>query len=206
VIGLLRYAFLRGLRDSTLITLLVSPTVMVAAPAVVVWLTGRSIEMPPADATSALILFQAGLMGSLASFMAFRTEIATRAIGSFVLAARSWLIPVAGTIYGWIVGTIASTMCAASMFATGWGVPADLRSVMVNVVAITLAAAALGTMGVMISSSYSTVGWVYAGLVAMIGLVQADDAASGIEILAVLLAALISIGVAAVIVERRCAT
>jgi len=206
VIGLLRYAFLRGLRDGSLITLLAAPTVMVSMPAVAVWLSGRTVPMPPAEAAGGLIVFNAALMGSLASFMAFRSEIATRAIGAFVLASRSWLIPFACTIYGWIVGTTAATLCAGAMFATGWGAPADLRSVTVNVLVIGLAAASAGTLGVMISSSFSTMAWVFAGLVGMIGLIQANEAASGIEILAVLLVVLISSGIAAVIVERRCAT
>jgi hypothetical protein len=206
VIGLLRYAILRGLRDGTLITLLAAPTVMVSMPAVAVWLSGGSVPMPPADVMTAMLLFHAALMGSLASFMAFRNEIATRSIGTFVLAAPSWLIPAASTIYGWIVGTIASSLSAAGMFVTGWGVPPDAGSAMVNVAIMALAAASVGSMGVMISSSFSTVAWFFTGLVVIIGLVHGDNAASGIETLAIVLVALISGGIAAVIVERRCAT
>lgn len=220
MIGLLRYAFLRGLRDSTLVTLLASPAVMVSMPVLASWLSGRNVPMPPPQAGAAMILFFAALMGSLASFMAFRSEISTRAIGAFVLAAPSWLIPVACTLYGWIVGLLASTICAACMVATGWGVFTDpgtrvaaewgafigAGTLAVNVAAIGLAAAAVGTMGVMISSSFSTVGWIYAGLIAIIGFIQGGDGASGIELLGVVLVALISTGIAAVIVERRCAT
>ena len=116
MIAILRYAFLKNKRDGSLAAFLLGPIIMLSAPLLGVaaflkggpvyplsldpqWSAARTAANMAPAAMCAVAFFAA-----LAGFWGFRSEIANRSIGSFVLAARPATIQTASALFGAAAG------------------------------------------------------------------------------------------------------
>ena len=204
--GLFRYAFLKSSRDGSLITLLFAPSVMLVCPLLVGWLFARNLKLiqPPAHVFAALVQMMSGFTAALAAFLAFRGEIANRAIGSFVLATRSWQIPLASTLYGAVVGVVGA-LGATAFGMTIWTFPSDPSTFFSRVLLVSLAAASAGALAIVVSQSMAAAGWVFVGMMVLIVIFDEIETTPIQQMSLAVLIIVISVSLAAFFLERRCA-
>ena len=205
--GLLRYAFLKNLRDGTLATLLLAPVVMLVVPTLVIMIVDRSTRFRiPAEASNMLTIMMGVLMAGLAGFLLYRTEIANHSIGSLMLATRPWMLALSSAIYGSAVGLGAAMATVGGMAATGAVLPPEPLEWLARALALTVMAASVATTAVTLTRSMAAIGWMYAGMVFFIGsFAEAEMDVLLLVVLCLILSA-ISVAVSTVLLERRCAS
>jgi hypothetical protein len=128
MITLLRYAFVKGFRDHSLLPVLLGPLVMMASPILGVGIfesmRGRGgfpfafYKGSTAPQIAAITLIAAGvaiLAGGIAAFLSFRSEIMSHSIGFLVLARRPVEIVAAAAIAGTLVGVTSFAGCVAAI-------------------------------------------------------------------------------------------
>jgi hypothetical protein len=214
VIAILRYAFLKSRRDGSLAAFLIMPIFMpMAALCGATMAKGlryplfMNVEYTPVQnatlvadvATVVFIVFSA-----LPAFWTLRSEIASRAIGSFLFGVRP------------LTAVLALILFAAAVGVTGWlgavlmigaltsAFPPDLPMRALQVVLSCLAGSASGALVVTISSQPAMIVCSYLGCLLFIPWMSKAPMAS-FAITALVLSA-VWISIAAFLLERRCAT
>jgi hypothetical protein len=214
VIAILRYAFLKSMRDGSLAAFLIMPIFMPAA-ALFGATIGKGMRYPlymnveysPVQnatlvaeiATAIFMMFSA-----LPAFWTLRSEIASRAIGSFFFAARP------------ATAIAALILFAAGIGVTGWlgamlmiagltsAFPPHLGIHMLQVVLSCLAASASGALVVTISSQPAMIVCSYLGCLFLIPWLS--KATSGGFAITTLILSAVCATLATFLLERRCAT
>jgi hypothetical protein len=216
VIAVLRYAFLKNLRDGSLAAFVLGPFIMLTAPllGVAAFTTGLrmfplSIDPQWSPARSAaemapVTVFIAALFAALAGFWGFRGEIVSRSMGSFVLAVRPVKIQIAATLFGAAAGFAGYFLASVALFTLTAALPPHPARLVVDAAIMCLFGAAGGSLAVIVSSEpWAIIPLFVCGIVVMSWLFKMRGAAPELIGLAL---SLICILVSAFFLERRCAT
>ena len=215
MIAVLRYAFLKNMRDGSLAAFILGPIIMLTAPLMGVAAFTRDLRVYPLSispqwsaARSAAemmvpMLFIAALFAALAGFWAFRGEIVSRSMGSLVLALRPVKIQTATMLFGAAAG-FAGFLCAGiSLFALMNALPPHPLRVLLNAVVLCLFGGAAGSLTVSISAEpWAIIPLYVCGIVVVMWLAKAPDL---VPILIGLILTVVCIAVSAFFLERRCA-
>lgn len=215
MIGLLHYALLKSLRDRSLAAFLGAPALVVTASLLGGSLLRGQLRYPltmsadlrPAqntDLMAMIVTLIAISFTGMSAFWTFRNEVATKTIGSFMMARRPLSVALALVVFaaatgiaGWVAG-----MAAAG--ALTLALPANLASFALAFAIASLAAASLGALLVTISAQPATMAWAFLGSVPMLpGLLNASIRPQLLVIAP--LVAMVCTGACAFLLERRCA-
>jgi hypothetical protein len=155
MIALLHYAWIKGMRDRSLLIFALIPPIQFTFMVLGFSVAMRNLSYPftPPDWTGDFpgfaIVFPS-LFGSISAFWALRAEVATRAVDSFVVASRPIAVigalVVIGTVTGaggWIGGLVTIVALTADL-------PANVLSLASNGALAALAGASLGALYVTI--------------------------------------------------------
>jgi hypothetical protein len=211
VIALLHYAFLKGMRDRSLpIFVLITPA-QVAAMLIGAAVLNRHLRYPlmmDFVSTQDLVTFSIVLpwtVASLSAFWTFRSEVATKAIGSFVIASRPMTIVAAlvvfaaATAIGGVLGAIGTIAVLTA------ALPANLGSLASIAIIFSLVGASLGALYVTISPQPAMLVWaIIAGFPLAPWIFGEGSKRPFLMIAAVV--SIITIGVSTILLRRRCAT
>lgn len=215
--ALVRYAFLKSSRDTSLLSLTVAPTVMVVSLMLGIigyqMLRGEARYPMTFDArttpqATALALLQgstfgAVVMAAIAGFWLFRTEIGNHSIGTMVIAIRARAISAVATLHGAIIGTSAFLLSLAMIVLFTAHVPAPAPRLVFMIGCTAVAAAAWGILLATISPESAMALPVIAG--AMMMLFFAASASPEKLVAGSVTLTSLFVLTAAVLMERRCA-
>jgi len=214
VIALLRYAWLKSVRDSSLMAFVLVP---MFAPAAALcgatlgkgWHYPMFMEVrytPQQNAELAVTLGMAGAMffAAIAAFWIFRPELATHSIGSLAIAARPFRLVAVPALYGGLIGILAFIGSVGIVCLLTAAVPSHLASMALRLIAATLAAGAAGVMAVTISAQPPMIIGACLASAALTPVI--DKPASWLQIPVAIAAIAICISIAAFLMERRCAS
>lgn len=215
MIALLRYAYLKGLRDSSLFAFILIPMMFPVAALVGVTLgKGRLLYplymnaqfSPQQNATLAgqITTGICVLFTVITAFWTFRSEIATRSVGSFLLAARPLKLSLALILFAAAIGLAGWIGGMAMIGVLTTAMPPHLALLALKVAAGTLAASALGTLVVTISPNPGMILGAY--LVCIISIVWVEKSTSLSQLIGAVAIAIVCAALAAFLLERRCAT
>jgi len=204
------------MRDKSTMIFLFTPITFVVASLLGVTLASGhptfpfyySLEWSPAQNASH-VAFMATLcavcFASLSSFWMFRSEVATNAMGSFILAKRPILIALAMNVYSSVIAVISWGIgVTAGIILTG-AMPPDLSSLTVAVFIVSVAASALGSLTVMISAQPQMLIGAYCGSCLFLPFLVMQSNRPKVMLIAAA-TAVIGTTVATFLLERRCAT
>lgn len=218
MIALLHYAYIKSMRDRMLPILLLSAPVFAAATLIGAAVAARQLRYPVPNVLNpepALPDMYAFTFATIVGFWTFRSEMATQAIRSFVMARRPITVVIAlvafATISGmsiWITATITLAALTAEL-------PPNLAWSLYKMAADSFAAAAFGALMVMISAQPSMLVWTVSGPVA-IGFLSVFDAQKGdldfdrantpTYMMFKVLASIVCMALTVFLLRRRCAT
>ena len=213
--AILRYAFLKTTRDGSFIAFALVPILMPVAALVggtvaqthglhYPFFMGRG-ETPLQSATDVanMTTALAAFFAVLPAFWTFRTEIASRSIGSLALATRPVMIVLALMtlttaimIVAWLI-----SMIAILALTTAW--PPHVGTLSLKLIAVCLSASATGAAAVAISPEPAMVVAVY--LVSAVSIAWFEKAKSAPMLIVPLALSAILAAVATFALERRCA-
>jgi hypothetical protein len=215
VIALLRYAYLKSLRDSSMIAfvglLMMFPVAALGGATLgkghlhfPFYMDAQFSPVQNATLAGQMTTGLCVLFTVITAFWTFRPEIATRSIGSFLFAARPLTVTVALILFaaaiglaGWIGG-----MAMISVLTTA--IPPQLAMMALKVAVGTLAASAFGTLIVTISPNPGMIIGAYLGCA--VSIVWVAKAKSSSQLIVAVAVAIVCATLAAFLLERRCAT
>lgn len=215
MIALLRYAFLKNMRDGSLAAFVLGPMVMLTASLVGVAAFTKDLRVYPlsispqwtaarsAAAISLPMLFIAALFASLAGFWGFRGEIVSRSMGSLVLALRPMKIQAATMLFGAFAGFAGFLGTSLSLFALMDALPPHPLRLLLNAAVLCLLGSAAGSLIVSFSSEPWAILPLYVGgIVVVPWLIKTR---SVMPLLIGLIMTVVCVAVSALFLERRCA-
>ena len=219
MIAMLRYAYLKSLRDSSLIAFIVFPIMFPLAAMVGITLDLTLTKGHPVYPMYMNVHFtpqqNAALAGQITSaicvlftvitaFWTFRSEIATRSVGSFLFATRPITLALALVFFAAGIGLAGWIGAMAMIGVLTTAFPAQLALMALKVVAGTLAAGALGTLVVTISPNPGMIIGAY--LLCAAAVIWAEKSKSSSQLIAAVAVAIVCAALAAFLLERRCAS
>jgi hypothetical protein len=216
MIALLRYAYLKSVRDGSLIAFLLPATLVSLSG-----LTGVTLDAehrlhypffmnvhfsPVQNATLAaqVALAVSVLFSVIPAFWTFRPEIASRSIGSFFLATRPLTVASALILFAAAVGVAGWFGAMAVIGALTTALPAQLALMALKVAAGCLAASAVGALIVSISPQPGMIIGSYVGCVVLVPWVEKSK--SSLQLIAAVVASIVCAALSAYLMERRCAS
>ena len=217
MIALFRYAYFKSVRDHLLAALLLTPPMMVFAPlfglgllAAITRHGGFPFVLGPQNApgTTATLLSSAAvtiatLVAGVGAFMIFRTEVATRAIGLFLLAGRTRAVAATAAIYGAAAGIVSYLLALMVIGALTLERPLSLGHHLAVAVVASCAAAAAGVLMVSLSAEVTMLVPLYAvGAAVAVGLLQVRTLLPYVIALA---AAVVVAAITPLVMRRACA-
>ena len=215
MIAILRYLVLKTWRDSSLIAFVMIPVFgPVAALAGSTLAKGHfayplylNVHYTPVQSATlaAQIAFAAAFMfSSISSFWTLRPEVATRAVGAFVLAARPFSIAFALVTFATAVA-MTGWLGALGMIALLTSVlPAGAGMLMLKVFVASVAASAIGALVLMISAQPAMIAVGYMSCAVIIAFLE--KAKDPTQLLTGVAVVIICVPLSAFLLERRCAT
>lgn len=218
MIALLRYAILKGMRDRLLPILLLGSPILAAAALISLALSEGQLHYPLSvrlDSLGDPARLFALTFASLTAFWAFRSEVATRAINSFVMASRPVHIVVALILYGTVTGIAVWLGAIVTAAALTTELPVNLTWFAIETVIASLFGASIGALAVTISPQPTMLVW---AICATLGLpvVLLFDAQRGELVFEVttraryltseLVVSILCLGIGTFLLERRCAS
>ena len=164
--ALLRYAFVKSLREHLLAGVLLTPLVMAVAPLLGLAVANVFFGRPAfpfrfdgeitqtmfASQLSAAVLLIATLGAGISAFYVFRAEVTSRAVGFFVLANRPRAFAAAAVSYGTIAGLLSYLIAVLGSGVLISALPPQLASHIAIATIASFVAAALGTASVVFST------------------------------------------------------
>lgn len=214
MIAILRYAFLKSLRDRSL-------PVFFAAPAVVTttvllgttlahrltyplywireWSPTQNAELAATMATLLAVAF-----ASMAAFWTFRPEVSSRAIGSFLMGTRPISIAAALILFAAITGMGAWLADIGVIAVLAGAVPRHLALLALLELILSFTAASVGALAVTISAQPAMIIWAFAGSTVFIPWLASDKKTVTAMAVAVVVSILCT-AMSAFLLERRCA-
>jgi hypothetical protein len=211
MIALLHYAFLKGMRDRSLPIFLLMMPAQVAAMLIGFSVIKRHLQYPLLGMEwghGDVVIFSIILpsfVATLSAFWTFRSEVATRAIGSFVIASRPITVVVALIIFAAATatgGSIATTVTIAMLTAA---LPPEVASFASLGIIASLAGASLGALYVTISPQPAMLVWAFIAGLPLAPWILHPPSEPQLLMIASLLS-IVCIGVSAFLLRRRCAT
>jgi len=170
MIAVLHYAFLKSTRDRSLAVFLLGPALVIAAsllgatiaqggPIYPLHMSRQMSATQNAEMAALVLAFFAMMFGTVAGFWIFRTEVATKTIGSFLMARRPIAVSLAQVTFAaaigfgaWVLGTITVALLTSALPpAIGWFA--------VGVAVASIAAASIGALVVTISPQPAMMPW-----------------------------------------------
>ncbi|GEM_PF-5356404 len=216
MIAILHYALLKGTRDKSTVIFLLTPITMVVASLIgVVVASGHpsfplyySLDWTPAQNASQVAFISTMCtvcFASLSGFWMFRSEVATRAIGSFVLAKRPIVIILAMIVHSSAIAVLSWIPAIAAARVLTGAAPPDTVRLTLAVIVISIASSAMGAMFVMISAQPQMLIGAYCGSCFFLPFLVLESNRPKVMMLAVVTAVL-STTIATFLLERRCTT
>jgi hypothetical protein len=171
MIAVLHYAFLKSTRDRSLAVFALGPALVIAASLLgatvaqglryPLYLGGQMSAAQNAEMAALILTFFAMTFGSVAAFWVFRPEVATKTIGSFLMARRPLTVSVAQVTFAaaiafsaWIAGIVTiAVLTSALPPAIGWFAA--------GVAVASIAAASIGALVVTISPQPAMMIWAF---------------------------------------------
>ena len=215
MIAILRYAYLKSLRDRSLFAFVIFPILFPVAALIGVTLGQGHLRYPfymnvhYSPVQNATLCAQIALMicvffTLIPAFWTLRPEIATRSVASFFFAARPITVALSVILFAFALG-VAGWIGAVAMIGTlTAALPPHLAFMTLKLAAGTLATSAIGVLLVTVSSSPAVV---VGGYMACALLIQwIVSAKSFLDVLAFIGVAIVSAALAGFLLERRCAT
>jgi hypothetical protein len=215
VIALLRYAFLKNLRDGSLAAFILGPVIMLTAPLLgaAVFNKGPAYPMRMDDHISAArnaammapaTVFIAALFAALAGFWSFRGEIVSKSMGSFVLAVKPLKIQLAAMLFGGGAAFAGYLGTALSLSALMNALPPNPGRLLLDAAILCLFGAAGGSLAVIVSSEpWAIIPMFVCGALIVPSLAKMRGPLPELTAVALIL---ICISISAFFLERRCAT
>lgn len=213
--ALLRYAFLKTTRDGSFIAFALVPILMPIAALVggtvaqthgfhYPFLMGRG-ETPLQSATGVanMTTVLAAFFAVLPAFWTFRSEIASRSIGSLALATRPAMIVLALMTLTTAIMIVAWLISMMAVFALTTAWPPHVGMLLLKLIVVCLSASATGAAAVAISPEPAMVIAVY--LASALSTVWLEKTKSASMFIVPLALSAIFVGVATFALERRCA-
>jgi hypothetical protein len=209
VIALLHYAVLKSVRDKSLPVLLAAPSLIIAAMVLGTsfakgvhypfqierqWTAAQNARLAGMIAMLAAVLFT-----STAAFWTLRAEVATKAIGSFVLAARAVVVAASATAYAAVAGLASWLLSVVTVAALTGAWPFD-GAMAIEIVLAIGTAAAIGVLAASVSPQPQVLIWAYCGTLLILSPLHDSHA-----MFAAPAVMIVCIGAAAFLLERRCA-
>jgi len=182
MIALLHYAFLKSIRDRSLAVFVLGPALVIAASLFgatlaegfryPLYVSRQMSAAQNAEMAGLILTFFAMTFGTVAAFWVFRPEVATKAIGSFLMARRPITVSLAQVTFAaavafsaWVVGIAAiAALTSALPPALGWSA--------VAVAVASIAAASIGALVVTISPQPAMMVWAFLACTALLPLLN----------------------------------
>jgi hypothetical protein len=210
VSALLHYAWLKGMRDrSVLVFFLIAP-IQIAAIIIGISVSNHHIRYPllplalDEGDVAVLSVILPYFVAACSAFWTFRSEVATKAIGSFVIGSRPLTVVLALVVFA-----AATAICGqAALFGVAVALtktfPASLGSAAFTAAIASVAGASLGALYVTISPQPAMLPWAFlAGIPLTVFIINPASRPHQVPI-----ASLLSIGcvaISTVLLRRRCA-
>ena len=213
--ALLRYAYLKSLRDHSLIAFIGTPALVPVAALLGVTLAKGQFRYPMyleagfSPFQNAVLAAQIStgmsvLFTVLAAFWTLRTEIATRSIGSFLFAVTPLKMALTLVLFAAAIGVAAFLGSIVTIGLLTAALPPALPMMALIVLAGCLAASALGTLMVTISPQPAMIIGSYLGCMVLIPWIAKSK--SWLHLMVALAVAIVCTALSSFLLERRCAT
>ncbi len=209
--GLLHYAYLKGMRDRSLPIFVLCIPVQLMAMLIGYSVFHRHLQYPLmrldwADADVTMIsMLMPSVIATLSAFWTFRSEVATRAVGSFVIASRSITVVAAliafaaATAIAGLIGALAMTALLTASF------PSNFAALVSGGSIAALTGASLGTLYVAISPQPMMLVWAFIAGIPLVPWIFRDPG-SVRSMMAAIALAVVCTGISTFLLRRRCAT
>lgn len=214
--ALLRYAILKTSREQLLPALLFSPAVVFLAPLIGIagynLMRGEPVYPMALDTRLGargsaammleVLLLLTSVIGGVAAFRMFRSEVTARTLGFFYLATPPRMVSLAMTLYGALVGTGAYLVAVAMVSIASGTAPHNFGRTLTIAVITSAFSSALGALTLAISDDFTMLVPVCAGgLAVSVALTKWNSAATlGAAIVAIAVVMTIS----QIVWGRRC--
>jgi len=164
MMAILRYAFLKNMRDGSLTAIVLGPMILLVASLLGVAAFEKGTSMYPltidphssaarsAAIMAPIVVFASAFFAAMAGFWSFRSEIASRSMGSFILAARPITIQSASTLFAAAAGFAGFLATGACLFTLMNALPPDPWRLMLDAAIFCTCGAAIGAFTVTLSS------------------------------------------------------
>jgi hypothetical protein len=216
MMAILRYAFLKNLRDGSLAAFILGPIIMLTAPLLGSAFFGEGgprfpakMDMTMSAARNAAMLapatlFITALFASLAGFWSLRSEIISKSMGTFVLAVRPVKIQIAAMLFGAGAAFAGYIGTALSLSALLNALPPNPVRLILDAAILCLFGAAAGFLAVILSAEpWAIVPLFVAGVAIIPSLAKMRGPLPELTAIALIV---ICISISAFFLERRCAT
>lgn len=213
MIALLRYLVLKTVRDGSLVIFLATPAVMLSSALIgatliqgvryPLYFDTQMSALENARLGASISIVSAIFFATLAAFWTLRPETASRSIGSFVFAARPLTIVFTLTLFATVVGMLSWLPALVVVRAFVSVLPLHLMSLFVKLVVGCMVLSSTGACVLMISTEPATIVGPYILCVLMMALL--NDTSTVVQLAAAAILVVISIPLATILLERRCA-
>jgi hypothetical protein len=215
MMALLRFAFLKSMRDHSL-PAFVSIVVLVPFAALAgatlgkghwhypFYLNAQYTPLQNANLAGAIVLVIAVFFSAIPAFWTFRPEIETRSIGSLLLAARPLTVALALILFAASIGLMGWIGAMAVIGALTGALPSHLALMTLKLATGVLAASSIGALVVTVSPQPFMIVCSYLACLFLVPFVASSK--GWLQILAALVAAILCTALTTFLLERRCAT
>lgn len=211
MIALLHYAFLKSLRDRSLPIFVLWVPIQVAAMLIGSSVINHHLQYPlvvsdwnDGDVAAFSILLPS-FIASISAFWTFRSEVATRAIGSFVIASRPITVVVALVVFATATAIAGLIAAIGTVAVLTMALPPNVAFFASIGVIASLAGGSLGALYVTISPQPAMFVWAACAGIPLAPWIFAPATKSQLPMIASVLS-IVCIGVSTFLLRRRCAT
>jgi len=214
--ALLRYAILKTSREQLLPGLILAPGMLFLAPLLGIAIdNGRrgqqvfpmslDVRLGPRGSVAMMmgvVLLLTAVVSGIAAFRMFRSEVMSKAVGSFYLATPPRTVSIGTTIYGAMVGTAAYLIAIAILSTLSATLPSEFGRNLAIAVITAAFSSALGSLTLAISDDFTMLVPVCAGGLAVS--VALTKSGGTIPMAAAVVGIAVMMAVAQIIWRRRC--
>ena len=209
--ALLHYAWLKGMRDRSLPVFFAIAPIQIAGMIIGIAVSKRQVHYPLGALNfdegdiAAITILVPSFVATLSAFWTFRSEVATRAINSFVMASRPLTVIAALVLFGFATAMAGVGGLIATALILTATVPADVASMVFTAAVASAAGASLGALYVTISPQTGMLLWASVAGIPLVPFIF--DPANRPALLAVgTVISVVAITIATVLLRRRCAS
>lgn len=211
MIALLHYALLKGVRDRSLLTFAAIPAANISAVLIAMAVHQKQMVYPLTGVTldhvdlAVFSILIPSFIATLSAFWTFRSEVATKAIASFVVATRPLVVVTALLITGVATAAVGTIGMLAAIFVLTARFPAEVLTLIVTASIASMVGAAMGTLYVNISAKPEMFVWALLAGIPVAPFIFNPKNQSMLPFVA-LAVTVVAISVSAFLLRRRCAT